>query len=108
MGIAALAHHPKLEERKSRRFAGVGTIPTRPAENSFSGGVSRESVFRKEAIRVRGGGEGEYTVELGFPSSKDKEARKLAPEVRIKQIGMREDLLSIIRHTSSDHFSEEL
>lgn len=37
-----------------------------------------------------------------------KEARKLAPEVRIKQIGMREDLLSIIRHTSSDHFSEEL
>lgn len=32
---------------------------------------------------------------------------KLAPEVRIKQIGMREDLLSIIRHTSSDHFSEE-
>lgn len=52
----------------------------------------------------------------GTPRSKDlglyltnfKEARKLAPEVRIKQIGMREDLLSIIRHTSSDHFSEEL
>lgn len=40
--------------------------------------------------------------------TQDKEARKLAPEVRIKQIGMREDLLSIIRHTSSDHFSEEL
>lgn len=46
--------------------------------------------------------------ELGFSSSIGKEARKLAPEVRIKQIGMREDLLSIIRHTSSDHFSEEL
>lgn len=46
--------------------------------------------------------------ELGFSWSKGKEARKLAPEVRIKQIGMREDLLSIIRHTSSDHFSEEL
>lgn len=52
----------------------------------------------------------------GTPRSRDqglyltdfKEARKLAPEVRIKQIGMREDLLSIIRHTSSDHFSEEL
>ena len=37
-----------------------------------------------------------------------KVTRKLAPEVRIKQIGMREDLLSIIRHTSSDHFSEQL
>lgn len=36
------------------------------------------------------------------------ELHKLAPEVRIKQIGMREDLLSIIRHTSSDHFSEGL
>lgn len=46
--------------------------------------------------------------DLGFSLSDPKEARKLAPEVRIKQIGMREDLLSIIRHTSSDHFSEEL
>ena len=51
---------------------------------------------------------GERIGELGFSSIIDKEARKLAPEVRIKQIGMREDLLSIIRHTSSDHFSEEL
>jgi len=45
---------------------------------------------------------------LVFSLTDLKEARKLAPEVRIKQIGMREDLLSIIRHTSSDHFSEEL
>lgn len=45
---------------------------------------------------------------LVFSLTDPKEARKLAPEVRIKQIGMREDLLSIIRHTSSDHFSEEL
>lgn len=45
---------------------------------------------------------------LIFSLTDSKEARKLAPEVRIKQIGMREDLLSIIRHTSSDHFSEEL
>lgn len=47
-------------------------------------------------------------ADLVFSLTDPKEARKLAPEVRIKQIGMREDLLSIIRHTSSDHFSEEL
>lgn len=50
---------------------------------------------------------GEYRRRIEL-RTEDKEARKLAPEVRIKQIGMREDLLSIIRHTSSDHFSEEL
>lgn len=66
--------------------------------NGESNRVVEEELTRK----------GERIGELGFSSSIDKEARKLAPEVRIKQIGMREDLLSIIRHTSSDHFSEEL